>query len=89
MAYHSKARLSVEVLRFDGDLSVLSMIKMKGRINRLLNRNQRRLLLDLSETRRVELAGLEFLWIACGRFVNKKGTSSFVTYDLKWKRRYV
>lgn len=61
MAYHSKTRLSVEVLRFDGDLSVLSMIKMKGRINRLLNRNQRRLLLDLSETRRVELAGVGIL----------------------------
>ncbi len=51
----------MEVLRFDGDLSVLSMIKMKGRINRLLNRNQRRLLLDLSETRRVELAGVGIL----------------------------
>jgi len=61
MVYHSKTRLGVDVLRFDGDLSVPSMIKMKGRMNRLLNRNHRRLLLDLSETRRVELAGIGIL----------------------------
>ncbi|HOE68692.1 MAG TPA: STAS domain-containing protein [Candidatus Omnitrophota bacterium] len=61
MVYQTKAGLGVEVIRFEGDLSVLSMIKMKGRMNRLLNRNQKRLLLDLAETRRVELAGVGLL----------------------------
>ncbi|OQA57110.1 MAG: Anti-sigma-B factor antagonist [Candidatus Omnitrophica bacterium ADurb.Bin277] len=61
MVYQAKVRSRVEVLRFDGDLSVPSMIKMKGRMKRLLNRNHKRLLLDLSETKRVELAGVGLL----------------------------
>ena len=61
MVYHARAKIGVEILRLDGDLNVLSMIKMKGRMNRLLNKNHKRLLLDLSETRRVELAGIGML----------------------------
>lgn len=61
MVYHAKPKIGVEVLRFDGDLNVPSMLKMKGRMNRLLNKNHKRLLLDLSETRRVELAGVGML----------------------------
>lgn len=61
MVYHAKSKPGVEVLRFDGDLDVLNMLKMKGRMNRLLNKNHKQLLLDLSETRRVELAGIGML----------------------------
>ncbi len=46
---------------FTGDLNALSMIKMKDRMNRLLNKNHKRLLLDLKETRHVELAGVGIL----------------------------
>ena len=49
------------MLRFNGDLDALSMIKMKDRMNRLLNRNHKRLLLDLKDTRHVELAGVGIL----------------------------
>lgn len=61
MVYHAKAKIGVEVLRFDGDLNVPSMLKMKGLVNRLLNKNHKRLLLDMSETRRVDLAGVGML----------------------------
>lgn len=61
MVYHARVKIGVEILRFDGDLNVPSMIKMKGRMNRLLNKNHKRLLLDLSETRHVELAGVGML----------------------------
>lgn len=61
MVYHARTKNEVDVLRFNGDLDALSMIKMKDRMNRLLNKNHKRLLLDLSETRRVELAGVGIL----------------------------
>jgi hypothetical protein len=37
MVYHARTKVGVDVLRFNGDLDALSMIKMKGRMNRLLN----------------------------------------------------
>lgn len=61
MVYHARSNANVDVLRFNGDLNALSMIKMKDRMNRLLNRNHKRLLLDLKETRHVELAGVGIL----------------------------
>lgn len=61
MVYHARTRAGVDVLRFNGDLNALSMIKMKDRMNRLLNKNHKRLLLDLKETRHVELAGIGIL----------------------------
>ncbi len=61
MAYRSRAKMGVEILRFQGDLNALEMIKIKNRLTRLLNKNQKKLLLDLKETRRVELAGLGIL----------------------------
>ena len=61
MVYHARTKIGVDVLRFNGDLDALSMIKMKDRMNRLLNRNHKRLLLDLQDTRHVELAGVGIL----------------------------
>lgn len=61
MAYRTRAKFGVEVLRFQGDLNASEMIKIKERLTRLLNKNQKKLLLDLSEARKVELAGLGIL----------------------------
>ena len=49
------------VIRFPGTLDALEMVRIKPRLTRLLNRHPRLLLLDLGETRRVELAGLGIL----------------------------
>ncbi|MBI3313142.1 MAG: STAS domain-containing protein [Candidatus Omnitrophica bacterium] len=61
MAYRSRMKMGVDVLKFEGDLDALSMVKMKNRLTRLLNKNHKKLLLDLSRARRVELAGLGIL----------------------------
>ncbi|HOW59724.1 MAG TPA: STAS domain-containing protein [Candidatus Omnitrophota bacterium] len=61
MVYHARTKIGVDVLRFDGDLNALAMMKMKDRMNRLLNKNHKRLLLDLKETKHVELAGVGIL----------------------------
>ena len=61
MVYHARTTIGVDVLRFNGDLDAFTMIKMKDRMNRLLNRNHKRLLLDLKETKHVELAGVGIL----------------------------
>lgn len=53
--------MGVEILRFQGDLNASEMIKVKNRLTRLLNKNQKKLLLDLKATRHVELAGLGIL----------------------------
>lgn len=61
MAYRSRTKIGVDVLRFRGDLNAIEMVKIKGRLTRLLNKNHKRLLLDLKQARRVELAGLGIL----------------------------
>ena len=61
MAYRTRARMGVEVLRFQGDLNAVEMIKIKERLTRLLNKNHKKLLLDMKQARRVELAGLGIL----------------------------
>ena len=61
MAYRSRAKMGVEILRFQGDLNASEMIKVKNRLTRLLNKNHKKLLLDLKATRHVELAGLGIL----------------------------
>ena len=53
--------MGVEVLRFQGDLNASEMIKIKTRLTRLMNKNHKKLLLDLKEARHVELAGLGIL----------------------------
>lgn len=61
MAYRTRAKMGVEVLQFEGDLNAEQMIKVKERLTRLVNKNHKKLLLNLSRTRRVELAGLGIL----------------------------
>ncbi len=61
MAYRSRTKMGVDVLRFQGDLSALAMVKMKNRLMRLLNKNHKKMLLDLKDARRVDLAGLGIL----------------------------
>lgn len=61
MAYRSRYKMGVEVLRFHGDLNAVEMIRIKNRLTRLLNKNHKKLLIDLKETRHVELAGVGIL----------------------------
>lgn len=61
MAYRSRLRMGVDILRFQGDLNASEMVRMKNRVTRLLNKNHKKLLLDLKLTRHVELAGLGIL----------------------------
>jgi len=79
MVYHARTKIGVDVLRFNGDLDALSMIKMKGRMNRLLNRNHKRLLLDLKDTKHVELAGVGILVDRLRKVREQKGTSNCAT----------
>ncbi len=61
MAYRSRTKMGVEVLRFQGDLNASGMIKIKNRLTRLMNKNHKKLLLDLKQARHVELTGLGIL----------------------------
>jgi anti-anti-sigma factor len=61
MAYRTRAKMGVEVLRFQGDLNASEMIKIKERLTRLMNKNHKKMILDLKEARQVELAGLGIL----------------------------
>lgn len=60
MAYRSRI-MGVDIVRFQGDLNAGEMIKIKNRLTRLLNKNHKKLLLDMTRARRVELAGLGIL----------------------------
>lgn len=61
MAYRSRTNMGVDVLRFQGDLNASEMVKIKNRLGRLLKKNHKNLLLDLSRAKKVELAGLGIL----------------------------
>ena len=54
-------KYEVEVLSCDCRLDAANMVKLKTRINSLIKRNQKRVLLDLSRTRQVDLAGVGIL----------------------------
>lgn len=54
-------RWGIDVLKCEGDLSAIEMTRMKGRMNRLLNRNHKKWVLDMGSTQRVELAGIGIL----------------------------
>ena len=73
MAYRSRSKMGVDVLRFGEDLSAGEMVKLKIRLTRLLNRRHKKLLLDLSRTRHVELAGLGILVDRLRRVRAQKG----------------
>ncbi|MDD5218563.1 MAG: STAS domain-containing protein [Candidatus Omnitrophica bacterium] len=61
MAYRLRAKMGVNVLRFPSDLNAGEMVKMKNYLARLIKKNRKKLLLDLSQTRHVELAGVGIL----------------------------
>lgn len=61
MAFRSRGKMGVDILRFEGDLDTVSMVKLKNRLTRLLNKNHKKLLIDLRQAKRVELAGLGIL----------------------------
>lgn len=61
MSDRIKTIMGVDVLRFEGDLDAMEMVRFKNRLTRLLNKKHRKVLLDLSRARRVELAGLGIL----------------------------
>lgn len=61
MAYRSRAKMGVDILRFQGDLNAMEMVKIKNRLGRLLRKNHKKLLLDMSRAKHVELAGLGIL----------------------------
>ena len=68
---------SVEVLRCSNALNAEEMVSMKNRMNRLLNRNQKKVVLDMSNTSSIDLAGLGIL-IERIRFVRSaKGDVKF------------
>ena len=73
MAYRSRAKMGVDVLQCNGDLSAFEMVKMKIRFKRLLRKNHKKLLLDLSRTRHVELAGVGILVDRLRRIRAEKG----------------
>lgn len=73
MAFRSRSKMGVEVLRFQGDLDTSEMIRMKNRLARLLARKHRKLLLDLRRARRVDLAGLGILVDRLRRVREAKG----------------
>ena len=52
---------SVNVVRCPGDLSASQMVRLKSRFQRLMNRNRKFLLIDLSNAKHAELAGLGIL----------------------------
>lgn len=51
----------MSVIRFPNTLDAFQMVRMKPRLARLLNRHPRLVVLDLSETRKVKMAGLGIL----------------------------
>jgi len=52
---------NIEVLNCSESLDANEMVSMKNRMNRLINRNQKRVVLDMSRTASIELAGLGIL----------------------------
>ncbi len=68
---------SVNVIRFPGTLDAFQMVRMRPQLTRLLNRHPKLLLLDLTATRRVELAGLGMLIDRLRRFARGQGAIRF------------
>ena len=51
----------VDVVRCSGDLSAAEMVQVKNKVNRLINKHHYKLVLDVSQAKRVDLAGLGIL----------------------------
>lgn len=59
--FNGNGKVAVNVVRCPGDLNATRMVQMKARFNRLLNRNRKFFLMDLSEANHADLAGLGIL----------------------------
>ena len=57
----TNGKSSIEVLRCSQTLDADGMVSMKNRMNRLMSRNQKKVVLDLSRTCSMDLAGLGML----------------------------
>jgi len=73
MTHRLKTLDSVNVIHFPDRFDASQMIRMKSRLSRLLNRHPKMLLLDLTETREIKLAGLGMLIERLGRASNGTG----------------
>ena len=58
---NDNGKASIGVVRCAGNLDASRMVQMKSHFRRLMNRKRKFLLLDLSKTQHVELAGLGIL----------------------------
>jgi anti-anti-sigma factor len=64
MVYHAKngnMQFDVEVLDCSNRLDATTMVKLKQRLNQFVKRNHKNVLIDLSKTKHVDLAGLGIL----------------------------
>jgi len=61
MSAHNKDKNAIDVLRCRGDLNAASMVTIKNQVSRLMNKNRKKVLLDLKKTEHVDLAGLGIL----------------------------
>lgn len=64
MVYHAKNRhqqFNVEVLDCDRRLDASAMVRLKQRMNQFVKKNHTRVLIDMSRTQQVDLAGLGLL----------------------------
>lgn len=73
MPHRLKMQTSVDVIHFPDTFDASQMIRMKSRLSRLLNRHPKMLLLDLTETREIKLAGLGMLIERLSRASNGTG----------------
>lgn len=60
-AVKEREQKKVDVLRCRGDLNAASMVTFKNKVSRLIEKNHKNVLLDLSKTKHVDLAGLGIL----------------------------
>jgi anti-anti-sigma factor len=64
MVYHARIgsqAIDVEILDCTGRLDASAMVKLKNRMNHFVKKNRIKVLLDLSRTHHVDLAGLGIL----------------------------
>ncbi len=73
MSHRLRGENSVNVLHFPDALDAAEIVRMKSRLTRLLNQHPKVLLLDLTATRRVSLAGLGMLLDRLKRLGNGTG----------------
>ena len=58
---YESGKTSIEVFKCDGDLNAQAMVTFKNKVRKLMNKNHKKVLLDLSKTKHVDLAGLGIL----------------------------